>query len=45
MLWVMKGNLRAERFYAIDGWQADGHERSQVIWGVAVNELRFRRRL
>jgi GNAT superfamily N-acetyltransferase len=42
-LWVMKGNSRAERFYAIDGWEADGRERSEVVWGVAVNEVRYRR--
>jgi hypothetical protein len=41
----MKGNERAERFYAIDGWKPDGHERSEVMWGVAVNELRYRRQL
>jgi GNAT superfamily N-acetyltransferase len=44
-LWVMKGNARAERFYAIDGWEADGQERSDVLWGVAVNELRYWRGL
>jgi GNAT superfamily N-acetyltransferase len=44
-LWVMKGNERAERFYTIDGWQPDGHERSEVMWGVAVNERRYRRKL
>jgi GNAT superfamily N-acetyltransferase len=45
VLWVMKGNLRADRFYAIDGWQPDGQERSEVVWGIAVNELRYRRKL
>jgi GNAT superfamily N-acetyltransferase len=45
VLWVMKGNARAERFYTIDGWQPDGHQRSEVMWGVTVNELRYRRRL
>jgi GNAT superfamily N-acetyltransferase len=45
VLWVMKGNARAERFYSIDGWQPDGHERSEVMWGVTVNELRYRRQL
>jgi GNAT superfamily N-acetyltransferase len=44
-LWVMKGNARAERFYAIDGWEPDGHERSEVMWGTVVNELRHRRQL
>ena len=45
VLWVMKGNARAERFYTIDGWQPDGHQRSEVMWEVTVNELRYRRRL
>jgi GNAT superfamily N-acetyltransferase len=45
ILWVMKGNARAERFYTIDGWRPDGHERSEVMWGATVNELRYRRQL
>jgi GNAT superfamily N-acetyltransferase len=45
VLWVMKGNARAERFYKIDGWQPDGHQRSDTVWGVTVNELRYRRQL
>ena len=44
-LWVMKGNVRAEHYYTIDGWEADGRERTEVMWGVTVNELRYRRRL
>ena len=43
VLWMMKGNQRAERFYSLDGWEADGLMRSEIIWGVAVNELRYRR--
>jgi GNAT superfamily N-acetyltransferase len=45
ILWVMEGNVRAERFYLIDGWQPDGLKRSTIVWGAAVNELRYRRRL
>ncbi len=45
ILWVMEGNVRAERFYTVDGWQPDGQERTQKIWGIAVNELRYRRKL
>jgi len=37
--------VRAEHFYTIDGWEADGRERTEVMWGVTVNELRYRRRL
>jgi len=45
ILWVMKGNARAERFYTIDGWQPDGQERALSVWGITVSELRYRRRL
>ena len=45
MLWVLAGNLRAERFYRIDGWASDGLRRKQMVWGVAVDEARFLRRL
>jgi len=45
VLWVMTGNLRAERFYRRDGWEADGMRRTESIWDVEVEEFRFRRRL
>ncbi|HVC69691.1 MAG TPA: GNAT family N-acetyltransferase [Acidimicrobiales bacterium] len=43
VLWVLVGNARAERFYVADGWGADGGRRRQEIWGVAVDEVRYRR--
>jgi GNAT superfamily N-acetyltransferase len=45
LLWVLKGNSRAERFYRNDGWSADGQQRSDVVWGVTVEEIRYLRHL
>ena len=45
MLWVMAGNLRAERFYQIDGWAPDGMRRTDSVWDVTVNEIRYQRGL
>lgn len=45
LLWVLTGNVRAERFYRIDLWAPDGLRRTDSVWGVTVNELRYRRGL
>jgi GNAT superfamily N-acetyltransferase len=45
LLWVLRGNLRAERFYQADGWAADGARRTDTVWGVTVDELRYQRGL
>jgi GNAT superfamily N-acetyltransferase len=45
VLWVLQGNERAERFYRKDGWAADGSRRSDEVWSVAVDEVRYRRTL
>lgn len=45
VLWLFPGNERARRFYDIDGWRPDGTGRRQEIWGVVVDEIRFRRPL
>ena len=42
VLWVLVGNVRAQRFYERDGWAADGQVRSQRVWGLAVDEIRYR---
>jgi ribosomal protein S18 acetylase RimI-like enzyme len=44
-VWVLVGNARAERFYQRDGWTTDGTRRSDTVWGAAVDELVYRRRL
>lgn len=44
-LWLLDGNHRAERFYGIDGWWADGAKQTDTSRGFALNELRYRRQL
>lgn len=45
VLWVLVGNDRARRFYRVDGWLPDGAQRKVEVWGVAADEIRFRRLL
>ena len=45
LLWVLAGNVRAERFYRNDGWAADGMRRTETMWGVQVDEVRYLREL
>ncbi len=44
-LWVLAGNLRAERFYRTDQWLPDDTRRTDSVWGITVRESRFVRRL
>jgi GNAT superfamily N-acetyltransferase len=45
LLWVLKGNDHADRFYRVDQWTPDGLQRTDTMWGVTVNELRYQRKL
>ena len=45
LLWVLAGNLRADRFYQNDGWLPDGARRTDTIWNITVDELRYQRPL
>ena len=45
ILWVLTGNVRAERFYQNDGWAADGVRRKAMVWGIEVDEIRYARPL
>jgi len=45
LLWVLEGNTRADRFYRKDGWAPDGLRRTDEIWGIQVNDLRYQRPL
>jgi GNAT superfamily N-acetyltransferase len=45
VLWVLAGNVRAARFYQIDGWAPDGMRRTDSVWGVTVNDVRYQRQL
>jgi len=44
-LWVLAGNVRAERFYRADQWAPDGHNRTAPVWGLDVAEFRYQRTL
>lgn len=43
VVWVLAGNVRAERFYRIDRWAPDGQRRTESVWGVTVDEIRYQR--
>ncbi|MFE4577835.1 GNAT family N-acetyltransferase [Streptomyces chartreusis] len=45
LLWVLKGNDRARRFYERAGFQADGAEEPFEVDGVEVPEVRYAREL
>lgn len=45
VLWLLAGNLRGERFYQRDGWASDGVRRTDTVWGVTVEEVRYLRPL
>jgi GNAT superfamily N-acetyltransferase len=45
ILWVLRGNAGAERFYLADGWRRDGAEREEQPYGVVSHVVRFRRSL
>lgn len=44
-LWLLAGNMRAARFYQMDGWAPDNKQRTDMIWGIRVEEARYRRAL
>ncbi|CAM5348864.1 GNAT family N-acetyltransferase [Streptomyces violaceorubidus] len=45
LLWVLKGNTRARRFYERAGFRPDGAEESSEVDGVPVPEVRYARAL
>jgi RimJ/RimL family protein N-acetyltransferase len=52
ILWVLEGNERARRFYAVAGWTVDGADKTEHIGGgtgsgagTTVTEVRYRRAL
>jgi GNAT superfamily N-acetyltransferase len=45
LLWVLMGNVRADHFYRNDQWTPDGLQRTDTVWGVTVNEIRYQRKL
>lgn len=45
VLWVLAGNLRAQRFYRLDGWTETGTRRQDDVHGIVVDEVQFGRGL
>jgi ribosomal protein S18 acetylase RimI-like enzyme len=45
VLWVVRENARARRFYEREGWTADGHETIADLGGVDVTEIRYSRQV
>ena len=45
ILWTLRTNARARRFYEREGWVADGGEQLDEHEGVALDEVRYRRGL
>lgn len=43
MLWVLTGNRAAQHFYSRNGWTRDDLGRRATVWGVTVDEVRYRR--
>jgi GNAT superfamily N-acetyltransferase len=45
ILWTLRTNARARRFYEREGWRADGAEHLETWEGVELDEVRYRRSL
>ena len=45
MLWVLRSNHRARRFYELAGWSHDGSSKSDLFAGHQVDEVRYRKSL
>ena len=45
LLWMLAGNVRAERFYRRDGWAPDGMRKTDSRLGVTLYEVRYRAKL
>lgn len=45
VLWLLAGNAAGEAFYRADGWLPEGTRRVTEVWGIDVDETRFRRPL
>lgn len=42
VLWVLPSNIRARRFYEVNGWTADGGAREVTMAGASIPEVRYR---
>lgn len=44
-LWLLVGNTRGQRFYERDGRVREGEPRAELVWGLHVEQVRYRRGL
>jgi GNAT superfamily N-acetyltransferase len=44
-LWVLAGNVRGDHFYRMDRWSPDGRRRTETLWSVTRNQIRYQRDL
>lgn len=44
-LWVLENNARAIAFYTAGGWRPDGDRKDDLVAGIGVTEIRYRRGL
>ena len=44
-LWVLHTNVRARHFYDAAQWRPHGTTRQEVVGGVSITEVRYRRSL
>jgi hypothetical protein len=42
---VLAGNVRGKRFYRTDRWTPDGLRRTDSVWGIKFDEIRYQRTL
>ena len=45
VLWVLKENKRAQRFYRKQGFEPAQQEKQRTKWGLILQEVKFRRQL
>lgn len=45
VLWVVRANARARRFYTREGWAHDSVDRTATVQGITVDVTRYSREL
>jgi hypothetical protein len=43
VLCLLAGNERGRSFYEADGWVSEERERTVGVWGIRIDEVRYRR--
>jgi hypothetical protein len=45
VLWVLRDNTTARRFYETRGWVPTAAEKHEVLWGTPLVEVQYHKRL